>query len=381
MYKVCLRGFLAAVLLTSVAAGLPGVSGEPAVDGRTLSGYSGGLTVMTRNIYVGADVDIVLAAVDPSQVPVLAAEAFEQMISTDFPERADALAGEISIIRPQLIGLQEVSLIRFQESGDAVMGGTEPAEEVLYNYLRILLRALEERRLDYRVAVKVQNADVEIPMVNPDSPIGFSDVRLTDFDVILAREDVVISRKAKGHYQARLVVPGAGIEVPRGWCAVDAEFKGRSYRFVNTHLEPASVPELVPLQMAQAQELLMLMASAELPVILVGDLNSPAPEGETYRFIKSQGFVDAWMRNLMWGFSRFNRKGFTSLNDPDLRNSDFKLFERIDLIMVRKNMGDLREIGPVVAFVTGDEPEDRTPSGLWPSDHAGVAAKLWIPMY
>ena len=26
--------------------------------------------------------------------------------------------------------------------------------------------------------------------------------------------------------------------------------------------------------------------------------------------------------------------------------------------------------------VVGDDPYDKTPSGLWPSDHAGVAAKI-----
>jgi hypothetical protein len=31
------------------------------------------------------------------------------------------------------------------------------------------------------------------------------------------------------------------------------------------------------------------------------------------------------------------------------------------------------------ARVVGDQPGDRTPGGLWPSDHAGLVATLRIP--
>jgi hypothetical protein len=30
------------------------------------------------------------------------------------------------------------------------------------------------------------------------------------------------------------------------------------------------------------------------------------------------------------------------------------------------------------AFVTGDDPGQRTPSGLWPSDHGGVVSRLQL---
>ena len=30
------------------------------------------------------------------------------------------------------------------------------------------------------------------------------------------------------------------------------------------------------------------------------------------------------------------------------------------------------------AFVTGDDPGERTPSGLWPSDHGGVVSRLQL---
>ena len=104
---------------------------------------NGYVSVMTRNIYVGTDVDVILQAQDPTQIPVLVAQAFQTLINTNFPERAEALAKEIKKNKPHLIGLQEVSLIRLQSPGDAVDGGSIPAEDVVWDYLEILLTTLK----------------------------------------------------------------------------------------------------------------------------------------------------------------------------------------------------------------------------------------------
>ena len=90
------------------------------------------VTVMTRNIYVGADVDIILAAENPQDIPLLVTQAFQTMMATNFPERAVALAKEVFESNPHLIGLQEVSLLRTQIPGDAVIGGTIPAVDNLF---------------------------------------------------------------------------------------------------------------------------------------------------------------------------------------------------------------------------------------------------------
>ena len=53
-----------------------------------------------------------------------------------------------------------------------------------------------------------------------------------------------------------------------------------------------------------------------------------------------------------------------------LDNPVSKLDERIDYVFVRD--ADVRE-----CRVVGDQPEDRTrPGGIWPSDHAGVVARI-----
>jgi hypothetical protein len=59
------------------------------------------------------------------------------------------------------------------------------------------------------------------------------------------------------------------------------------------------------------------------------------------------------------------------------------MYERIDHIWVRSNVfaDGKQDIGTTFMDVVGDELADRTPSGLWPSDHAGIVAYLWIPKY
>lgn len=339
----------------------------------------GGVTVMTRNIYVGTNLDNVIAAENPGDIPVLVAEAFQMLLSTNFPERAQALAKEIAWSRPHLVGLQEVSLIKYQSPGDAIVGGNIPADSVLFDYLEILLDALDGRGLDYSVAGTVQNFDVEVPMIVGVDPLAFDDVRLTDFNVVLARHDVEISNVEEVNFEVGLYIKNLDYTIPEGYVAVDAKVGWKTYRFVNTHLEPAPIPELLPIQMAQAQELVGVLENETLPVILVGDFNTPAPDGETYQYIVSEGdYVDVWTRNLF----TYNETGYTSPHDPDLRNEEIKLNQRIDQIFVRSNVWfhDRQIIGPVFSWVVGDELRDRTPSGLWPSDHAGVVAHLRIPI-
>ena len=66
--------------------------------------------------------------------------------------------------------------------------------------------------------------------------------------------------------------------------------------------------------------------------------------------------------------------GYTCCQAQNLLNTTSSLDQRIDLVLSRGGVGvdDIHLIG--------DSESDRTPSGLWPSDHAGVVATLEIPM-
>ncbi len=58
----------------------------------------------------------------------------------------------------------------------------------------------------------------------------------------------------------------------------------------------------------------------------------------------------------------------------DLCNTDSVLSDRRDFVLFRH--GPFKVMN---AQVVGANPADRTPSGLWPSDHAGVVVELRLP--
>jgi endonuclease/exonuclease/phosphatase family metal-dependent hydrolase len=153
----------------------------------------------------------------------------------------------------------------------------------------------------------------------------------------------------------------------RGWSSVDVKFLGKSYRFVNTHLEAFSGV----IRNLQAQELVAWMSGSPLPVVLVGDLNSlPTDLTGAYGIMLGAGFVDAWVET-MGGVP-----GFTAGQAADLMNFPSLLDHTVDYVMHNEDgfVDGLAGSGDII----GEEVGDRTPSGLWPSDHAGVSVTLHI---
>ncbi len=213
---------------------------------------------------------------------------------------------------------------------------------------------------------------------------GLDDIRLTDFDVILVRDDVTWTNPQSANFAAALPIELGGFTlfILRGWASVDITFKDLPYRFVNTHLEPADtapgvvVPELAALQAAQLAELLGVVGGSPYPVVMVGDFNSAADGSTTvtYRDVVDAGFVDAWLIGPPRGV------GYTSNQAFDLLNPASQLFQRIDFVYYRdeftRTTGQFQ--GAAKAQVVGEEQGDRTASGLWPSDHGGVGASLSI---
>src|SRR5215210_5048682 len=331
------------------------------------------IPVMTRNLYVGADLSPVSAAAATGDGPAIVqatTEAWHGVKATNFPERAGALASEIENAEPLLVGLQEVSLFRTGPP-DSFSATLTPALHVELDYLDILLKELEKRGLHYAPVTITEEADTEIPGYT--APGVLQDIRLTERDVILARTDVSSSKvqfsnKRTGIYAAYASLPigqtGQSINLLSGWGSVDVTLRGQTFRFINTHLEPEGL--LNAIQVAQGNELLNGPANTSLPVILVGDFNSRA-DGTgtpTYDNLIGAGFKDAWSA------THPRELGNTWGHDADLLNTTVNLTQRLDLVLFRG--------GPCTldADVVGDELSDRTFSGLWPSDHAGVVATL-----
>ena len=326
------------------------------------------LRVMTRNIYVGADIFRVVQAPDPVTLLAEIIAVYNTVLQTDFPARAEALADEILATQPHIVGLQEVSLIRSQTPGDVLIGNPVPATDVEFDYLQILLDALADRGLQYEVAAAVENADVELPLFGAE----VSDIRLTDRDVILARSDVLITNLVEQNFDANVIIDLSGIEIvfKRGYTALDAWIGPRPYRIVNTHLEVGGAFGAAT-QAVQATELADIFAGEFLPVVMLGDFNASPddPPEQAYGQLTAAGYVDAWPE-----FTAL--PGNTCCHNETLDDATSTLDERIDLVLVRNVSGFT--VGS--AEVVGDEPADLTPSGLWPSDHAGVFAALAIPV-
>ena len=323
------------------------------------------LKVMTYNVYVGASPDELLMVTNQSEIPGKVAEFVQNYQASDFPARAKAIAKIVKQSKPHVIGLQEISLVRTQSPADSLTNPEPNAEVEQQNFLKLVEDALKAEGLAYKVAGQVDTFDLEMAM--QITPGSFVDIRLTDHDVILVRDDVVPSTTAvTAKYETELPVGNLGISVPRGYVIVNVKVAGKTYQVVNTHLE--HFDEQV--RVGQTKELLDRLSNEELPVILMGDFNTKATEGAAYQAIIAAGFKDVWQ----------GEPGYTCCQADNLKNETSQLSAsdgRIDLIFTKGV--ETRESATIKTYTVGDKPEDRTPGGLWPSDHAGVVAELPLP--
>jgi hypothetical protein len=129
-------------------------------------------------------------------------------------------------------------------------------------------------------------------------------------------------------------------------------------------------------QEAQALELLAGPGNTSLNVIMAGDFNSEADplgtlqQSDSYDFILAAGFDDLWQAEHPHQTGNTHGFGDTPGFAGDLHDPDPTREQRIDFIFYR---GDWDH---EAAELTGEELSDRTPSGLWPSDHVGLAGTL-----
>ena len=123
------------------------------------------MTVMTRNVYLGADLTPITTTSSPEQIPALVGEVWNRVVLNDFPARADAIARAIQSTRPDVVGLQEIAKFRIQNPGAFLVGNPQAAATVEFDYLMLLLDSLQARGLYYSIASVVHNADIELPAI------------------------------------------------------------------------------------------------------------------------------------------------------------------------------------------------------------------------
>lgn len=368
MRKALFLPFIAVLLLSCEAAPVF----QPPTQSSVNSAVTGPpLVVMSRNLYLGADLDLLL---DPNaDLPTVLAQALQQVLLTDFRERAKALAQEVHPVQPHLLGLQEVTTYTVTLADGTIV----PILGFPLDFLQASQAELAALGDDYVIARRTSNVSLTFPLGDL-VPVPGLFITYSDADAILARSDVTILGSDGGNFvnQQTLVVGGVPFENLRGWAQVDAVVDGLTLRFATTHLE---VQLFADVQEAQAGELIDILDDSPWPVVAAGDFNSAAnpdapPQSRTgsYRMFRNAGYQDLWV------LQRPAMVGATCCHVVDLSNTTSELSQRLDIVFAR--FGRVGFAGQSEMELLGEETADFFvhPLGytLWPSDHAGIAA--WI---
>ena len=351
------RGYLIVAALLTLVLASPAVPAQAAADGRAT------VKVMTYNLFQGTDFVEVLQAQSALEFLAASQLTLDQVISSNPPARMRAIAHQIAISNPDLVGMEEVTLWRYGI-------GPNPTD-VLYDPLQEVLDGLNAEGVHYAALVVADEYELQGPM-----PDLMHYLRANGRNVILARTDrpeLHISNPNSASFHTLLRIPSAvlgPITIVRSWGSVDVELNGQAFRFIDTHLENPipQIPASYLLLQAQAKELSDVPANTSLPVILVGDFNAIANDpvdlsNATYQEMLNLGFSDSWLE-----------RGATKpgLTWP-LLNSSYvdTATQRIDFVFHRGL------INARVADLAGDRKQDRV-DNQWPSDHAGLRALLQI---
>jgi hypothetical protein len=331
--------------------------------------FPGAGTVMTYNVNEGTDFQQVVGATTLPQFLIGVGQILTQVEGTNPPERMQAVARQIVDTQPELLSIQEVD--QWYTGTFDPAAGTCGTMTLQYDMLQELLTDLAAQGGHYEVAVQVtQYAFPPTPGLIP--PSNYICVSVNDYNVILARTDLPSwffqwSNPQTGQFVNEVVLPTpvGPVPLPRSWASVNAEFFGHSFLFIDTHLESfdTGIREL------QGGELRAGPANSSLPVIIAMDSNAqafPQPQDPTYVDFISAGYNDVWSRLFP------KRAGLTCCQDEADNNPVSQLYQRIDLVLT------LGKVKPWGAVLIGNNPRSRLPDGLWPSDHAGLAAGVVV---
>jgi len=400
------------------------------------------LVVMTRNLYLGADVSSALELLP--DLPAAAQDMWTQVAATDFTARVPVLAQEAALARPAVIGIQEATT---WECRPSAFGSTT----VVYDFTQQFLDATAAAGTPYVLAQAdgrtALNQGYSIPAIprltRVVDPATFqplfgtdeADCGFTIADALAVRADLasaVLDVGTVEYENAAAIVPVL-MEIQRGYAWADIRIGTTPVRFVTTHLESYWKAGAVPASAEQARQLVRDLADLTMPVVVMGDFNAdprdprtpgdnpggqpeatgdcPAQSGtdgtcNAYWTMVGAGFLDAGPdptdpANLSWGASAL-------LAGPDLERlpaaeamgNDFGMTDRLDYVFTRNG------ITPRTAQLVGNAwPADGDtwdcttdaqkanaaaasaamgvsipPSGAClPTDHAGVVATLAVP--
>jgi endonuclease/exonuclease/phosphatase family metal-dependent hydrolase len=301
------------------------------------------VVVATYNLYLGADLSIVLGARPDAEMASNLDEVQRQLLATSFDQRVGLVADAVAPHAPDLLGLQEVCTWTLEG-------------QTMWDFGALLLKELEDRGLAYEVVCEVRTFGGTAELAAGSGIPGR--IELSGSNVVLRRADsaVRVGETGGGLFGEALGVHSLNsddLAIVRGWCGASCEVDGQPFAFLNTHTEAYDEAS----RNTQRDELLAAAAGWAGPLVVVGDFNA-RPESVGM----PDELLDAW---AVGGAG----PGFTCCQAPDLGNDVSELFERIDYVWVRG-----AEVETVALL--GDQPAAGTQR--WPSDHAGVVARLTL---
>ncbi|MGZ5184131.1 MAG: hypothetical protein ACXWCO_03395 [Caldimonas sp.] len=383
-----------------------------ALVGSASASVAADIDVMTQNQYLGADLAPVLVAAtadtfDPQAFSAAVVQALIKIAATRPQERVRTLAADIVKRGPDVVAIQEAYRFSCQPyPGFPTLPGKGCDDPGIKGAFSDHLQDTRDGlRGHYVLAGKVTNLNVPaLPFAVNGYPAL---LEVVDRDAIFVRRGLQatavdfssvtacrVSDQGCNYRTAPppLSTPIGTIAIERGFLAVDVTLGHGAFRVFNTHLEQRLLAEDLPqtrlLQVGQAYELLSTALGTwdgVKNVLVLGDINSspvdtipvppyPAtlpgtalPSVPPYQVLAS-AFTDAWT------LQHRQDAGFTCCQAEDLTNRQSQLYERIDMILSLTRPSHVTDVKLI-----GETPGDKTrPAGLglWPSDHAAVAAQL-----
>jgi endonuclease/exonuclease/phosphatase family metal-dependent hydrolase len=349
------------------------------------------LSVATWNVCLGVDFEPILGAGRQHSLKEAARLVLDGVRATRFPDRAEAIARIVARHRPDVLALQEL--------GKWETGGTGEGR-LLYSFPEIMQVALARAGAPYVLVTCVDTVTGQLPVD------GRTWASFTSCDALFVRQDVDVNLSVvevdHGHYDSSLTAGGGRMPIRRGWSSLDLERGGRKVRVVVTHLDSMDTS----VRRDQMHELVAMACRSQEPVVILGDLNTPAApitgpsrltassKDGVLEILAGAGFADAWVR------CREHRReaarvspqqtGAVTTGSPTpsaapggtwgpapgllaSKRRDRTLTQRLDYVFYDPAGLEARD-----ATVIGGGPEDvtRTVPTLLPSDHAGVLVHL-----
>jgi Endonuclease/Exonuclease/phosphatase family len=381
------------------------------------------VTVMSRNIYLGADVGVAMKLLP--NFPAAAQFMWDQVRATDFSKRAPKLAAELAYAKPDVVGIQEATIWYCKK--DLWSGKVE-----VFNFLDQLVAETKKTGIGYSIArdpsstntsafnpgysiaaipylTKVVDPEIFQPLFKQNSAsCGF-----TIGDAILVRDDRKSDVLLVGNseYKTTYSIIPTLMTIYRGYSWLDLKVAGSRVRIVTTHLESIWDQDKIPNSVLQAEQLIDDLKTTSLPLIVMGDFNAdprdprsstepnpgeqpvvgkacPKPadhQCNAYWLMRGAGFINASPdendpKNFSWGATAL-------LNGPDSNRidaakkmgNDFGFTDRLDYIFTKNVSANISSEMVGNTWPEGRSIWDCKSEKCFATDHAGVVATISLP--